>query len=64
MPYLLLVFVLSVVGVAVVMLRNRRPSGTNVSIDDFERRLDALRPSAPPEPVVGGRRRIGVRRRG
>jgi len=63
-PYLLLALALSVVGVAAVMLRNRRPSGTHVSIDDFERRLDALRPSAEPEAGRSDRRRREGRLRG
>jgi len=62
--YLLLALALSVVGVAVVMFRNRRPSGTNVSIDDFERHLDALRPPAPTGAGADPRRRRGARRRG
>lgn len=62
MPYLLLALVVSVIGVVVVMFRNRRPSGTNVSIDDFERRRDALRPSGSRRSAGSGGRRTGWRR--
>jgi hypothetical protein len=60
MEFLLIVLVLSIVGVAFVLLRHRRPSGTRASIDEFERNLEAL---APPKDADEARRR-GARRSG
>ncbi len=48
MEFLLIVLVVSVAGIAVVMFRNRRPTGTQASIEEFERSLQAIAP--PPEP--------------
>ncbi len=45
--FLGLALVLIVVGVTIVMLRHRRPTGVNASIDDFAARRQALDPDAP-----------------
>ncbi len=45
--FLGLALVLIVVGVTIVMLRHRRPTGINASIDDFAARREALDPDAP-----------------
>lgn len=47
MEFLLIVLVVSIGGIAAVMVRNRRPTGTRASIEEFERSLQAI---APPEP--------------
>ncbi len=49
MAFLLLAVVFMGVGIAVVVVRNRRPGGTDASISDFEEHLDALTPR-PDEP--------------
>jgi hypothetical protein len=54
MEYLLLVVVLIVGGVAIVMLRNRRPTGIDASIEEFEQSLEAIAPP-PPDPQRGRR---------
>jgi hypothetical protein len=45
--FLLIAVLGSVVGIAVVLLRNRRPNSMEHSIDEFERNLRALAPEAP-----------------
>jgi hypothetical protein len=47
MAFLLIAVVGSVVGVSVVLLRNRRPQSMEHSIDEFERNLQALAPDTP-----------------
>jgi len=42
--FLLFVVVFSAVGIAVVLLRNRRPTSTEHSIREFERGRQALAP--------------------
>jgi len=59
MEFLLIVVVLSLVGIALVVLRHRRPTGMKASIDEFERNLSAI---APPPSDERGRR--GARRSG
>lgn len=50
MEYLLFAFVLSVVGVAAVAIRHRRPRGIDAGIEEFEARRRALAPEVvPPE---------------
>ena len=44
MIYLLLIAVLIAVGVAIVMVRHRGPSGMHHHISHFEKRRDALAP--------------------
>jgi len=56
MEYLLFAFVLSVVGVAVVALRHRRPRGIDAGIEEFEARRRAL----APEPVPPRRKGRGA----
>lgn len=46
MIYLLLVLVIIVVGVTIVLLRHRDPTGVHHGIDDFARRREALAPRA------------------
>ena len=52
---LLFAVVASVIGIVIVLVRNRRPSSMQHSIDEFERGLRALAPDArnrraqPPE---------------
>ena len=44
--FLLVVVVLSALGSAVLVLRQRKPTGVHNSIDSFRREMDAL---APPD---------------
>jgi hypothetical protein len=44
--FLLVVVVLSVLGSAILVLRQRKPTGVHDSIDSFRREMDAL---APPD---------------
>ena len=48
MSWLLIVVIGSAIGIAIVLLRNRRPTSMEHSIAEFERNLRAL---APEEPV-------------
>ena len=48
MSFLLFVVVASAVGIGIVLLRNRRPTSMDHSIEEFERGLRAL----APEPEV------------
>jgi len=45
-PFLLFAMVASAVGIAAILLRNRRPSSMEHSIEEFERGLRALAPEA------------------
>jgi hypothetical protein len=54
--FLLFVVVASAIGIAIVLVRNRRPTSMDHSIEEFERGLRALapepdvrRPKSPPE---------------
>jgi hypothetical protein len=49
-PFLVFVVVASAVGIVIVLVRNRRPTSMDHSIDEFERGLRAL---APRPPDVG-----------
>jgi len=42
--FLLFALIASVVGIVIVLVRNRRPSSTEASIDEFRRGLQALAP--------------------
>ncbi|HZJ25972.1 MAG TPA: hypothetical protein VFF40_02995 [Acidimicrobiia bacterium] len=53
MEYLLLAVVLMAAGIAIVIARNRRPTGADASISEFEESLDAI---APPADESRGRR--------
>jgi hypothetical protein len=44
--FLLVVVVLTALGTAILMVRNRKPTGVHNSIDSFRREMDAL---APPD---------------
>ncbi|MBV8950066.1 MAG: hypothetical protein JOZ99_04260 [Actinobacteria bacterium] len=46
MEYLAMAAILSIVGIAWIVVRNRRPTSMESSIDEFARGLDAL---APPD---------------
>jgi hypothetical protein len=46
--FLLIAVVGSALGIAVVLLRNRRPTSMDHSISEFERGLRALAPDHPP----------------
>lgn len=48
MEFLALALGLIVIGVTIVMVRHRGPSGLNASIDDFAARREALAPDPPP----------------
>jgi len=45
-PFLLFALGASAVGIAAILLRNRRPSSMEHSIEEFERGLRALAPEA------------------
>jgi hypothetical protein len=45
--FLLIAVVGSIVGITIVLLRNRRPNSMEHSIGEFERNLRALAPDAP-----------------
>ncbi|HWS45975.1 MAG TPA: hypothetical protein VN636_08955 [Acidimicrobiia bacterium] len=47
MGFLLIAVVGSAVGIAVVLMRNRRPTSMDHSIAEFERGLRALDPDTP-----------------
>jgi hypothetical protein len=47
MAFLLIAVVGSIVGITIVLLRNRRPNSMEHSIDEFERNLRALAPETP-----------------
>jgi hypothetical protein len=50
--YLLLALVLIVAGIATVVVRNRRPTGMDASIEEFEQSLEAIAPlQAQPAPL-------------
>jgi len=46
--FLLIAVVGSIVGISIVLLRNRRPNSMEHSIDEFERGLRALAPEPSP----------------
>jgi hypothetical protein len=57
--FLILAVVLIAIGVLIVVLRNRRPTGIDAGIADFEARRQALAPEPPHEdrePEQRGRR--------
>ena len=56
MEFLFLAVALIAVGVLIVVLRNRRPSGIDAGIADFEARRQALAPSEASEPEPRSRR--------
>jgi hypothetical protein len=45
-PFLLFAVAASAIGIAAILLRNRRPSSMEHSIEEFERGLRALAPEA------------------
>jgi hypothetical protein len=47
MAFLLFVVVASAIGITIVLVRNRRPTSMEHSIDEFERGLRALSPETP-----------------
>jgi hypothetical protein len=52
MPFLLFAVLASAAGIAAILVRNRRPSSMEHSIEEFERGLRAL----APEPSTRRRR--------
>jgi hypothetical protein len=55
--FLILAVVLIAIGVVIVVLRNRRPTGIDAGIADFEARRQALAPTQEVrEPEQRGRR--------
>lgn len=48
MAFLLIAVIGSIVGISVVLIRNRRPNSMEHSIDEFERNLRALAPDPTP----------------
>jgi hypothetical protein len=54
--FLFLAVVLIVIGVLIVVMRNRRPTGFDSGIADFEARRQALAPHDEREPDTRGRR--------
>jgi hypothetical protein len=54
--FLILAVALIAIGVVIVILRNRRPTGIDSGIADFEARRQALAPTEPREPDPRGRR--------
>jgi hypothetical protein len=47
MAFLLIAVIGSIVGITIVLFRNRRPNSMEHSIDEFERNLRALAPETP-----------------
>ena len=47
MEFLILAVVLIAIGVVIVIVRNRRPTGIDAGIADFEARRQALAPTPP-----------------
>ena len=57
MEFLILAVALIVIGVVIVVVRNRRPTGIDAGIADFEARRQALAPQTDDrEPEQRGRR--------
>ena len=56
MEFLFLAVVLIAIGVLIVVMRNRRPTGFDSGIADFEARRQALAPHDEREPDTRGRR--------
>jgi hypothetical protein len=54
--FLILAVVLIAIGVVIVVVRNRRPTGIDAGIADFEARRQALAPQEEREPEERGRR--------
>ena len=50
MEFLILAVVLIAIGVVIVIVRNRRPTGIDAGIADFEARRQALAPMPPTPP--------------
>jgi hypothetical protein len=53
--FLILALALIVVGVAIVVVRNRRPTGIDAGISDFEQKRQALAPEST-RPTARSRR--------
>jgi hypothetical protein len=62
MWFLVIVLVGSAIGIAVVLVRNRRPTSMEASISEFERSLQALAPGDEPRgrPDLGRWRDTGT----
>jgi hypothetical protein len=48
--FLAIAIIGSIVGITIVLMRNRRPNSMEHSIDEFERNLRALAPDTPSRP--------------
>jgi hypothetical protein len=61
-----MVAILSIVGIVLIVVRNRRPTSMESSIDDFARGLEALAPpdDRGPRRPSGSSRSSGARRAG
>lgn len=57
LAFLLIALVLSVLGVAVLWLRNREPSSPHSTIDEFHEKMRALAPEPESHDGVVRRRR-------
>jgi hypothetical protein len=64
--YLAMVAILSIVGIVWIVVRNRRPTSMESSIDDFARNLEALAPpdEQPTRRTTRAPRNAGARRAG
>jgi hypothetical protein len=63
--FLLMAAVLSIVGIVVLLARNRRPTSMESSIDEFARGLEALAPpEGRPRRAAKNRRSTGAQRTG
>ncbi len=51
MAFLLFAVIVSAVGIAIVLIRNRRPTSMEHSIAEFERGRRALAPETPTTPA-------------
>ncbi len=56
MAFLLFAVVGSAIGIAIVLMRNRRPTSMEHSIAEFEKGRRALAPESPTQPARRRRR--------
>ena len=53
MQFLIWVLVVSVIGITIVVVRNRPRTGMDASIDEFRRGLRAIAPGSEPGEIDG-----------